>query len=219
MLTWAPDGKRLLVTKETSHDGSFETELLDPKTGKTEPLKLLAGMRVVDWSRDGKAFLVVYRRDKKDRLALVARDDEKVRDLTELKGLADRNIARLSPDGKNVLFADADPADKDAHRWGMSSKLYLLDVAAKNRQPLADFPNNGEAGAVAWAPDGKRIGYTWKRLHPELLKKNALNVSELGIATEAFLMVADADGKNAKTVASGRSDSALNRIFGSIDWR
>jgi hypothetical protein len=32
-------------------------------------------------------------------------------------------------------------------------------------------------------------------------------------------MVTDADGKNAKTVASGRSDNALNRIFGSIDWR
>jgi RNA polymerase sigma factor (sigma-70 family) len=218
MLTWAPDGERLLVTKETSHDGSFETVLLDAKTGKTEPLKFLAGMRVVDWSRDGKAFLVVYRRDKKDRLALVARDDEKLRDLTELKGLPDRDIARLSPDGKKVLFADADPADKDAHRWGMSSKLYVLDVASKKRQPLADFPENGEAGGVAWAPDGKRIAYTWKRLHPDLLKKDALN-DLLGIATEAFLMVADADGRNAKTVASGRSDNALNRIFGSIDWR
>jgi RNA polymerase sigma factor (sigma-70 family) len=219
LLTWAPDGKRLLVTRETSHDGSFESILLDPETGKDEPLPRLAGMRVVDWSRDGKTFLVVYRRDRQDRLALMTPDDEKPRDLIALKGLADRDIARLSPNGKRVLYADTDPADKDAHRWGWSSKLYLLDVATRQRQPLADFPANGQAGGVAWAPDGKRIAYTWKQVHADLLKKDSLSTTDLGVATEAFLMVADVDGKNAQTVASGRCDNALNRIFGSIDWR
>jgi hypothetical protein len=32
-------------------------------------------------------------------------------------------------------------------------------------------------------------------------------------------IVADADGRNARTVASARSDHAINPIFGSVDWR
>jgi hypothetical protein len=39
------------------------------------------------------------------------------------------------------------------------------------------------------------------------------------IETEAFLIVADADGKNQKTVATAKGTNAVNRIFGSIDWR
>jgi hypothetical protein len=39
------------------------------------------------------------------------------------------------------------------------------------------------------------------------------------LATEAFLMVADPDGKNAKTIFSGRCDNAMSRILLSLDWR
>jgi len=220
MLTWAPDGKRLLVTKETSPDASFETILLDPKTGESEPLELPAEVRVLDWSRDGKTCLIVHRQEKKYRLGLMTGSDKEVRDLAELKLRGWRIVARLSPDGTKALYIDADPTNKGAHRWGWSNKVYLLDVTAKKPEALAEFPSNGHAeGGVAWAPDGKRIAYTWKRLHPELLKKDTLKANEVGLTTEAFLMVADSDGKNAKTVSSGRCDNAMNRIFLSLDWR
>ena len=39
------------------------------------------------------------------------------------------------------------------------------------------------------------------------------------IETEAFLVVADADGKNAKTIASAKGPSAYGMILGTIDWR
>ncbi|MCI0462159.1 MAG: hypothetical protein L0Z62_34845 [Gemmataceae bacterium] len=220
-LTWAPDGKRLLVTLETDPRPrpSFETVLLDPETGKTEPFWLPAGVRVLDWSPDGKTLLVVHRQDKNYRLGLTAEGDQEVRDLTELKGWSEDHVGRFSPDGRKVLYTDADPADKHAHKWGMSGKPYLLDVAAKKPEPLAEFPQNGQVVGVAWSPDGKRVAYTWKQRHADLLKKDTLNANDVGIPTEAFLVVADADGKNAQTVSSAKSDSAINRILGSIDWR
>jgi hypothetical protein len=57
------------------------------------------------------------------------------------------------------------------------------------------------------------------QLHPELLKKDRWHVNELAVLTEAFLIVADADGRNARTVSSARRNSALGPILGSIDWR
>ena len=220
-LAWTPDGKRVLVAKETGArpDTTFETVLLNPETGKTEPLELPADVRVLDCLKDGKTFLVVQRDDKKFRLGLAAKGDKEVRILTELKGWTGNHVGRVSPDGTKVLYTDADPTEKDANKWGKSSKPYILDLAKKNRILLPDFPDNAQALGIAWAPDGKRIAYTWMQLHPEVLKKNMLNSNDVQVETEAFLMVADADGKNAKTMSSGKGTNAINPIFGSIDWR
>ncbi len=218
-LNWAPDGKRLAVTKYVK-DQPDETVLLDPETGKTEPLALPANVGVLDWSRGGKTFLVVYFKDKKFRLGLAEKGDKEASELTELKVRFANNAAgRLSPDGKKVLFTDADPEQKDAYKWHRSSNPYLLDVATKQREPLAEFPANAQCQAVAWSPDGKQVAYTWVQLHPELLKKDMLGIADSVAETDAFLIVADANGKNAKTVASGKSDQAIARIIGSIDWR
>ena len=159
------------------------------------------------------------RKAKKNRLALAARGEAAAIPLCDLRmhPLYHRHEARLSPDGKQVLFLDADPEnDKDAHKWGMSARPYLLDVATRKRMPLGDFPTNAQATGVAWSPDGKRIAYTWKQNHPELLKKDQLFPS---VETEAFLIVADADGKNARTVSSAKVDNLINPILVSIDWR
>ena len=69
---------------------------------------------------------------------------------------------------------------------------------------------------MAWSPNGKRVAYTWKQNHLDLLKKEELPP---GIETEAFLIVADADGKNAQTVSSAKADNWINPILVSIDWR
>jgi RNA polymerase sigma factor (sigma-70 family) len=221
-LIWAPDGKRLLVTKEMGSPGAitFETVRLDPQTGRVEPFDLPAGARLLDCSRDGKTLLVVQRHDKKDRLGLVAGTGGKeVRELLVLNGRIDRRAGRFSPDGTKVLYTDADPEDKAAMKKGMSSKPYLFDLAKKKSQALADFPTNGQALGVAWSPDGRRVAYTWKQVHRDLLKKERWSRNDVTVPTEAFLMVADADGRNARTIASGRSDFAINPILGVIDWR
>ena len=175
---------------------------------------------MLDWSRDGKTFLVIYLKDKKHRLGLAGKSDKAVRELTELKvRFSDSVVGRLSPDGSKVLFTDGDPKQKDAYKWGMSSQPHVLEVATGKREPIAEFPANARALGVAWSPNGKRIAYTWVQLHPEWLKKDRVTVEDDAMATEAFLMVADTDGRNAKTVSSGKNNSVTNSIFGSIDWR
>jgi dipeptidyl aminopeptidase/acylaminoacyl peptidase len=216
-LTWTPDGKRLVVTRETTPH-TFETVLLTPGNGKMEPLKLPAGVRVLDCSRDGRTFLVLRRHEKKLRLGLAARGDEAVRVLTDLQG---ESTARLSPDRTKVLYTDADPADKDAYPVGWSSKPYIFDIATRKVQPVAEFPTNAQAVGVAWAPDGKHIAYTWKQLHADLLKKlkdNSRRDEDLHVETEAFLIVAEPSGRNARTVASAKAKD-INPAFGSVDWR
>jgi sugar lactone lactonase YvrE len=101
----------------------------------------------------------------------------------------------------------------------MSHRPYLLDMKTKKVEPLPDFPENGVARGVAWSPDGKQVAYTWDQLHEEVLKRDTITVASTTIDTEAFLVIADADGKNSRKIASAKSKYAMGMIFGTIDWR
>ncbi len=223
-LCWTADGKRVVVAKhpETDRGKSVENLLLDPETGKTEKLDLPAGAWVLDCGRDGKTLLVAVTNPaaKKTKLGLAAAGDAKVRELADLADRSASTVAgRLSPDGTKILFTQADPERKHAHKWGMSQRPYLLDVKTKKVEPLSEFPENGLVCGIAWSPDGKRVAYTWKQLHEEMLKKDTLSGDDALIETEGFVVVADADGKNPKTIASDKEPNAVNIIYGSIDWR
>jgi RNA polymerase sigma factor (sigma-70 family) len=220
-LCWTADGKRVIVSKNSFARGTnVETVLLDPETGKTEPLDVPTGTVVLDAARDGKTFLVAQPSEKKMKLGLVEAGDLAVRELAEVSHWPMGNIAgRLSPDGTRVLFTAADPARKNALKWGMSHRPYLLDMKTKKVEPLPDFPENGVARGVAWSPDGKQVAYTWDQLHEEVLKRDTITVASTTIDTEAFLVIADADGKNSRKIASAKSKYAMGMIFGTIDWR
>jgi hypothetical protein len=94
-LCWHGDGKRLLVTKHVPNQPD-ESVLLDPDTGKKEPVELPADARVLDWSRDGKR-LIVYHKDKHLRLGLLEKGTKKPRSWQPRRrrfigGTASRNL-------------------------------------------------------------------------------------------------------------------------------
>jgi RNA polymerase sigma factor (sigma-70 family) len=225
-LSWSPDGSKLVSTRSPPpKDGP--TVLIDPKTGRTEPFNLPAGTSVLEWCRDGKTFLVSYQgsEDKKFRLGLVEKGEKAPRELTVLgdkNGAGNPIGARFSPDGKRLLFLDIDPAfiPSGFHVW-FGYKPYVLDVATKKREPLAEVQQGAHCVSFAWSPDGRRVAYTWLQLPADrLANPNGVTGEEIHSETDVFLSVADADGKNAKTVMKGKAKDWLDRgTLGSVDWR
>ncbi|MBN9522268.1 PD40 domain-containing protein [bacterium] len=216
---WMPDGKSIILGIATSHwRTAYDTVRLDPDTGETTPLALPVGCRVLDVTRDGKTFLVEHRTGKgrAAKLGLTAAGAAEVRPLADLQVTAGTIVGRFSPDGKAVLFTDGDPVKKDAHKWELSHRPYRLDVATGKREPLAGFPENARAIGVAWSPDGKRVAYTWLRLYPHILAKDQLDTTP---ETQTHLIVAGADGRNPKTLASGRGNFIADWAYGELDWR
>src|SRR5262249_828551 len=86
---WSPDGKKLVAPKMAGEGakGAFENARFPARTGQSDPLPLPAGTQVLDWSRDGKTFLVqeVDRKARKNRLGLASRGEQEVVPLCDLR--------------------------------------------------------------------------------------------------------------------------------------
>jgi hypothetical protein len=215
-------GKRLYVGRATGPDRvDYRHPWVTLPSGElTIPTGVDAkGLRMLDVHPDGSPFLCEKRDVEKKTAKLVLSGGGGFTELTDLKTPPGFITARFSPDGKTVLFTDGDPARKDAHTWGKSHRPYVLDLATKERTPLADFPENGRAIGVCWSPDGRRVAYTWTQLHADVLAKDSISPEDAQRETEGFLMVADADGRNPRTVASDESRLLGNLVFGAVDWR
>lgn len=226
-LLWSPDGRSLVAT-------SYVTEIWEPL--KTEHVRIdLASRDVskldwpddiapVDWSADGKSVVVVrYGERPTGNLGLMTADGKTITKLMDLRDANDWSGAgrRLSPDGKKLLYCDAPLEGPDRH--GMTRRLYVLDIAAKKATEVREVPDNATVFWACWSPDGKRIAYTWRQRHAELIKelanKPVLDPMDVAVDTEMFLIVADADGSNARTIASAKTNNALAVPLLAIDWR
>jgi dipeptidyl aminopeptidase/acylaminoacyl peptidase len=207
---WGPGGKELAVVSVAMDDkkGLVATNwLVDVHTKKKTELKLPANHLVTDFSPDGKWLLTTVididadKKTQKVQMHLIKPDG------SEDRGLATPGLhaamGRISPDGKKVLFIGIDPEKKRA------AGLYVMDVD-HGKPRRVDEATNSEAMGACWSPDGKRIAYIWRQ-HDEQAKADQ--------ETESFLIVADADGKNAKTIVTEKAKSPGIITIENPDWR
>ncbi|HEY1187761.1 MAG TPA: sigma-70 family RNA polymerase sigma factor [Gemmata sp.] len=180
----------------------------DMKAKKQTALGLPPGHMVTDTSPDGKTLLTVTFKPNATvssaRSYIVPLDTLKPRPLTEtvLKGM------RFSPDGKRVLGTRLSMA-------GAPALPVLVSVAVADG---AEKPIPLPAGVVlleraCWSPDGKRIAYNW---HEEITPP-ANTIPANGKQPKQYacqVTMADADGRNAKTISSGDAFTVK-----SLDWK
>jgi Tol biopolymer transport system component len=227
-LCWSPDGKALYVSEFLGADDEItincEHRRIDLAARTVKKVDWPASVRPLEWARDGKSVLVCRFRDNALLLALMSPDG---RTLTDLNELRDREWVmvepRLSPDGRRVLYPEKPPGKKGEDDSETNRRLYVYDMTTKKRTEVAGVPLNATVFWCCWSPDGKKIAYIWRQRHEALEKKAAkgedLTPEERAMETESFVIVANADGSDARTVTSIKVNDFGAMPFDGIDWR
>jgi RNA polymerase sigma factor (sigma-70 family) len=227
-ICWSPDGKALYASDFLEPEDMItircEHWRIDLATRAVEKVDWPASVRPLEWARDGKSVLVFRFEDKELHLALMSPDGKTLTDLTKFEDDHWVQIEpRLSPDGRRVLYLDMPPGKKGKDALGVDPRLYVYDVTTKKRTEVAGVPLNATVFYCCWSPDGKKIAYVWRQRHEDLFKKSAkgedLTPEERATETETFVIVANADGSGARTVASIKANDIFAESFLGIDWR
>ncbi len=239
-LAWTPEGKLLAVEAASMKDVSdrkFTTWLVDIGTKEKTKIDLPEGAQVFAATPDGKSFIAVTydAAEKKLHLAAITRDGKKVTDLTEIRlsniGGLPASRPRLSPDGTHILFVDMDREEKLPEGMTRFPRLYFYDMKTQKRERLVDVALDAFVWEFAWSPDSKRVAYVWKRMEPGVplaatLDKKGNIVDKDGkpdpkamTETETHLNVADANGKNSKTILSAKAPVGPQVTLMKLNWR
>jgi RNA polymerase sigma factor (sigma-70 family) len=226
-LAWMPDGKGLIAVEllpgKEVKDRGLATWLIDMATKQPTRLDLPRWMHAFAVTPDGKSFVgAFYDLDaRKIHLALASRDGKEITKLTELHE-NEGPEPKPSTDGTRILFQDFDPTDKVEKDVPKMRRLFVYDLRSKKSQRLPGVPLNAWVESFCWSPDGKRLAYTWKQVKPGVpLAENTNNMNDpkLNTQIESFMVIADADGSNPKTILSGKSSRSTTITIGKMDWR
>ena len=226
---WAPDGRGLYAIESLpgrdAKDRVLQTSLIDPATGEKKPIDLPRHVEPFAITPDDKAFVgteydVSALPRKVYSLALIPRDGT---DVTRLTGIRTKTPnPRVSPDGTKILFQDPDPRDNTERDGQSLHRLYVYDLTTKTRTRLAEVPSNALIVGCCWSPDGKKVAYTWRPIRiglPLPHYTESPNDPKLKTETDSFLVIADPDGKNPKTLLSGKAGAATTTSIGTVGWR
>jgi Tol biopolymer transport system component len=225
-LYWSPDGKLYASVDEGADEKNTIAAThrrIDLAARTVEKVDWPAWIWPLEWARDGKSVLVCWYAKAGLLLSLMSPDGKTLTDLTALREEDSSPLmvqARLSPDGRRVLYSDI--AEKKEKKWN-NRRLYMYDVTTKKRTEVADVPRNAIVYNCCWSPDGKKIAYVWQERHEALDKKAAkgedFTPEDVETKTKMFVTVANADGSEARTVASVKGDNIQDMPFLGIDWR
>ncbi len=232
-LAWTPEGKLLVVEAASVKDvraRKFTTWLVDVGTKEKTKLDVPETAQVFCVTPDGRSYVAsTYDFDKKQfHLVSISRDDKKVSELTPLAFgiMSPTNFIKpkLSPDGSRILFLDIDKEEKLEEGRLRFPRLYLYDLKAKTREKLADVALDAFVRDYAWSPDSKRVAYVWKRMELGVplasgLDKDGKPKEGKAVETETHLNVADPNGKNTKTILSGKGSTGPAITLNELEWR
>ncbi len=223
VIAWSPDGKELMVTDFVdgplgAADGAPKTTttVIDVATKKESTTGVPNDHFAFGFTPDGKGFVTMHYEKKGDvpvvSACFVSRDGKDVKVVSDSKMMA--YLARLSPDGKTLLYRGHPAPDKLPEKPLGNMRLYVQPIGGK-AVVLADVPQNAEIQGYCWSPDGKRIAYTWREMHAEKPEAGKADDRE----TESHLVVCDADGKNAKTILTEKGMAQFHITLSHVDWR
>ncbi|MBN9522276.1 sigma-70 family RNA polymerase sigma factor [bacterium] len=215
---WSGDGTRIATTSCTSKgkDLTGVHKLVAVATKAVAPLPIPADHVLTDWSHDGRLFVtqqVVMPREGGGRagfrLRLLNRDGTEHKVANAPTDLLLNG--RLSPDGKRVLCEQYLLPDADGKR--VIRVPVVLDLTTGAVAPLVDYPPDSELQGYCWSPDGRRVAYAWRGKQP----REAAPLP--GVEFESFLVVCDADRRNARMIATAKGDGPGLVTIAGPDWR
>ncbi|MBN9522278.1 sigma-70 family RNA polymerase sigma factor [bacterium] len=216
---WSADGSELVAGRAAGRPGmhewaGFDHRIVDAQTGKATRVRLPEEHVVTGWLADGRfatTQLSFTTTEPKGRVYLMNRDGTESKAVTDGTDVVVSSVP--SPDGARLLGLR--PAltrvggKVDSGRYA----LVLIDVATGRGTPVADIAPDGDLQGVCWSPDGTRIAYTWRQIHPGTDDERGRK------ETEWRLVVADADGRNPRTVLTAKGPGQWIFTLGAPDWR
>jgi len=106
-----------------------------------------ANDRFASWSPDGRQIAYISDKTGEEEIWVVAQDGSTPPEQLTTGGSAQRYGILWSPDSKKIAFSDKD------------GKIFVLTVATKQLQTIADAPN-GQIRDYDWSPKGTYIAYS-----------------------------------------------------------
>jgi dipeptidyl aminopeptidase/acylaminoacyl peptidase len=216
---WSPDGSKLYGSqvdpakaKDPRQKGKsipMVSWVCDLATKARMSLAVPPGHAIADVSPDGKTLLTVVADSEDMRPAsyLVPLDTLKPRPLTDrpFRGM------RFSPDGRWVLGTRPGKDGDDPPPLALG--VVAVADGAERRFLLPDGAS--WVRSACWSPDGRRVAYLWDETFPPAPGAPARPGQAPADRFAGRLTVADADGRNAKTIV--RREAGVD-ITG-LDWR
>lgn len=163
---WSPDGEKLCVD---AGENLLVYDLADSRESTLLPDELRSEFGGAVWSRDGKQFAFILKRDGFYSIALIDADGnpDSLRIIYTEKRPQQHLVGppSLSPDGSRILFAiqDLSGTTPPARQW-LDTRIYSIPAQLDSQPAPLEAEKIGSINrGMRWTPDGTRILFSSER--------------------------------------------------------